>query len=70
MVREITRDVDFLKQVPEPATSADSSVADDLLKTLEVQRDGCVSMAANMIGDPKRIIAFVVDGTLRRDHLW
>ena len=58
MVCEIMRDEDFLKQVSEPATQADIPVADDLLETLLAHRDGCVGMAANMIGVNKRIIAF------------
>ena len=33
-------------------------MAADLLETLEFHRDGCVGMAANMIGVNKRIIAF------------
>ena len=39
-------------------TAEDLPVAADLLETLEVHRDGCVGMAANMIGVNKRIIAF------------
>ena len=57
MVCEIMRDKDFLKQVSEPATQADIPVADDLLETLIAHKDGCVGMAANMIGVNKRIIA-------------
>lgn len=56
------RDEDFLKQVSEPATQADISVADDLFETLVAHKDGCVGMAANMIGVSKRIIAFDNDG--------
>ena len=62
MVCEIMRDEDFLKQVSEPATQADIPVADDLLETLIAHKDGCVGMAANMIGVNKRIIAFDNDG--------
>ena len=62
MVCEIMRDEDFLKQVSEPATQADIPVADDLLETLIAHKDGCVGMAANMIGVSKRIIAFDNDG--------
>ena len=62
MVYEIMRDEDFLKQVSEPATQADIPVADDLLETLIAHKDGCVGMAANMIGVNKRIIAFENDG--------
>jgi len=46
----------------EPATPADLPVADDLLETLKAHKDGCVGMAANMIGVKKRIIAFDNDG--------
>ncbi len=50
MIREIMRDTAFLAQRAEPATQADLSVAEDLLETLEAHKDGCVGMAANMIG--------------------
>ncbi|MPN60880.1 Peptide deformylase [bioreactor metagenome] len=58
MVREICRDEAFLAQKAEIATAADLPVADDLLETLIAHKDGCVGMAANMIGVNKRIIAF------------
>ena len=63
MVREICRDEAFLAQRAEMATPADLPVADDLLETLLAHRDGCVGMAANMIGVNKRIIAFENGGT-------
>lgn len=62
MVREICRDETFLAQKAEPATPEDIDVARDLLDTLEAHKDGCVGMAANMIGVNKRIIAFENDG--------
>ena len=62
MVREICREQSFLAQKAEPATPADLPVAVDLLETLEHHKDGCVGMAANMIGVNKRIIAFENDG--------
>ena len=62
MVREIMKDTAFLSQKAEPATPEDLSVAQDLLKTLEAHKDGCVGMAANMIGINKRIIAFDNEG--------
>lgn len=62
MVREICKDEDFLAQKAELATAADLPVADDLLETLIAHKDGCVGMAANMIGAGKRIIAFDNDG--------
>ena len=57
MVREIMRDEAFLSQKAEPATLEDLPVAQDLLDTLAAH-NGCVGMAANMIGVCKRIIAF------------
>jgi len=57
MVREINHDTFFLGQKSEPATEADKGVAQDLLDTLNAHTDGCVGMAANMIGVKKNIIA-------------
>lgn len=62
MIRGICKDETFLAQKAEPATPADLDVAADLLETLEHHKDGCVGMAANMIGVNKRIIAFDNDG--------
>jgi len=53
----------FLARKAEPATAADIPVAQDLLETLIAHKDGCVGMAANMIGVNKRIIAFDNEGT-------
>ena len=58
MVRPIMKDRFFLSQKSKPATPEDVSVAQDLLDTLAAHRDGCVGMAANMIGVAKRIIVF------------
>ena len=58
MVRDICKDRFFLSLKAEPATADDLSVAQDLLDTLAAHKDGCVGMAANMIGRNKRIIAF------------
>ena len=63
MIREICKDEAFLAQKAEPATLDDLPVAADLLETLEHHRDGCVGMAANMIGVNKRIIAFDNEGS-------
>lgn len=63
MIRDICKDVTFLAQKAEPATPDDIPVAHDLLETLQHHKDGCVGMAANMIGVNKRIIAFDNDGT-------
>ena len=62
MVREIMRDQFFLSRKSLPATAEDLEVADDLLETLIAHREGCVGMAANMIGVSKRIIAFDCEG--------
>ena len=62
MVREICRDTFFLAQKAAPAAADDLGAAQDLLDTLAAHRDGCVGMAANMIGVNKRIIAFENDG--------
>ena len=62
MVREICRDEAFLAQKAEPAAADDLGTAQDLLDTLTAHRDGCVGMAANMIGVNKRIIAFENEG--------
>lgn len=63
MIREICKDKAFLSQRAEPATVDDLSVAQDLLETLEAHREGCVGMAANMIGVNKRIIVFDNEGS-------
>ena len=62
MIREIMRDEVFLAQKAEPASPEDLSTAQDLVDTLAAHKDGCVGMAANMIGVNKRIIAFDNDG--------
>lgn len=62
MVREIIHDPIFLSKKSQPATLADLSVAKDLLDTLIHNREGCVGMAANMIGETKRIIVFDNNG--------
>ena len=62
MVREIVRDPMFLQRKSVDASMADMLVAIDLLDTLKANFEGCVGMAANMIGVNKRIIAFENDG--------
>ena len=63
MVRELMHDPIFLAGKSEPATKEDIPVAHDLLETLMAHREGCVGMAANMIGVRKRIIVFDNEGT-------
>lgn len=65
MIRTICRDVLFLARPSQPAGPEDLPLAADLLETLEAHRDGCVGMAANMIGVSKRIIAFDEEGSFR-----
>ena len=62
MVREIMKDTAFLSIPSIPATAEDLPIAADLLETLAAHKDGCVGMAANMIGESKRIIAFENEG--------
>lgn len=56
------KDEAFLAQKAEPAGKEDLQIGQDLLETLAAHKDGCVGMAANMIGVNKRIIAFDNDG--------
>ena len=58
MIKPITKDPIFLAQKSVPATILDLPAAQDLKDTLEAHREGCVGMAANMIGLNKRIIIF------------
>ena len=58
MVKPIVKDPIFLARKSAPATPEDARVAQDLRDTLEAHREGCVGMAANMIGVGKRIIIF------------
>ena len=63
MVRPIMKDPIFLACPSTPAGAEDLEIAHDLLETLEYHKQGCVGMAANMIGVSKRIIAFDNEGT-------
>ncbi len=63
MVKELMHDPEFLKQKSLDATKDDLSIATDLLDTLIEHKDGCVGMAANMIGELRRIIVFDNNGT-------
>ena len=62
MIKPVVRDPIFLSQKSAPATVLDLPTAQDLRDTLQAHRDGCVGMAANMIGVAKRIIIFDEDG--------
>ena len=63
MIKELIHDPILLARKSEVATKEDLQVAQYLLDTLTAHKDGCVGMAANMIGVQKRIIAFDNDGT-------
>ena len=58
MIQPIMHDPLFLARKSVPATKDDAGIARDLLDTLMAHREGCVGMAANMIGKSVRIIAF------------
>ncbi len=65
MIRPIIHDPLFLGQKSVPATEADRQIITDLQDTLRAHLDHCVGMAANMIGERKRIIIFCA-GPLQR----
>ncbi len=58
MIRPIIHDPLFLALPSETATEQDRHIITHLKDTLTAHRDRCVGMAANMIGERKRIIAF------------
>ena len=62
MIRPIMKDPMFLSRKSVPATKADLPIAQDLIDTLKAHADECVGMAANMIGQSKRIIIFDNNG--------
>ena len=57
------KDMLFLSIPSAPALPEDLPLAQDLRDTLAAHRDGCVGMAANMIGVSKRVIIFDDSGT-------
>ena len=61
MVKPIVKDPIFLARKSVPAAPEDAALAQDLRDTLDAHREGCVGMAANMIGVGKRAIIFVDD---------
>ena len=64
MIRAIVHDPIFLAQPSTTATAEDLPIARDLMDTLTANLDRCVGMAANMIGQKKRIIAMVQGPTV------
>jgi peptide deformylase len=61
MIRPIMKIPAFLQQPSAEAGAGDKAIVQDLVDTLKAHRDTCVGMAANMIGQRKRIIAVVDD---------
>lgn len=57
MIKEIIHNPLQLSQPSQKASRADLPIAADLLDTLAAHKDNCAGMAANMIGQQKRIIA-------------
>lgn len=64
MIKPIVKDVLFLGEKSEVATKEDMAVVDDLIDTLRANLDGCVGLAANMIGVKKRIIVVAVGSVI------
>ena len=63
MVRELVHDPIALARKSADATRDDLATAQDLLDTLTFHKEGCVGMAANMIGVTRRIIVFDNEGS-------
>lgn len=62
MIRTIVKDPIFLQRRSLPATKQDIPLGRDLLDTLQAHREVCVGMAANMVGELKRVIAVYDNG--------
>ena len=63
MERPIVKSRLLLSRPSVEATPADGPIGQDLLDTLAAHKDECVGLAANMIGQLKRIIAVDDNGT-------
>lgn len=61
MVKNIVKDIEFLKIKSEDVTKDDLFIAKDLKDTLAFNSTKCVGMAANMIGYSKNMIIFLDD---------
>ena len=62
MIRAIVTSPILLSMPSVDATPDDARVGQDLVDTLAAHKDGCVGLAANMIGVRKRIIVANDDG--------
>ena len=60
MIREIVTDEEILSKPCEAATAEDAAIADDLVETL-LASDEAMCLAANQIGETRRIIAYLND---------
>lgn len=58
MIKEIITDEDILSKPCDAATAEDAAIADDLAETL-LASDEAVCLAANQIGETKRIVAYL-----------
>ncbi|HAT54773.1 MAG TPA: peptide deformylase [Lactobacillus sp.] len=58
MIQPINMNIALLKRHASTATKADQQVVTDLVDTLKAHQDNCVGMAANMIGQSKRVIVY------------
>ena len=58
MIQNIIKSEQFLQEKSENATQEDASVIQDLIDTLMFPKERCLGLAANMIGQKKRILAF------------
>ena len=60
MIKAIVKDPLFLSQPSVAATQSDLGLGQDLVDTLLAHRETCVGLAANMIGQRKRVIVFMM----------
>lgn len=58
MIQNIIKSEQFLQEKSENATQEDASVIQNLIDTLMFHKERCLGLAANMIGQKKRILAF------------
>ena len=61
MIKNICKDKSFLSQKSTLVTKDDLFIVEDLKDTLKFHINGCVGMAANMIGYNKRCIIYIND---------
>lgn len=59
MIRNIVKDIEFLKKPSSEVLKEDLFIRDDLIDTLRFHKSHCVGMAANMIGYSKNMIIFI-----------